>query len=169
MPYGVNLLWDAAASVAVAVATGAVVRPRGLHRRLRQRHGTARARTTARSAGYRHAIGADDVAIFANITPEFSRSVGGRTVAERAASAAYMGVDALLISGPAAGVGASMDEISRGEGRPRRDVPVLANTGVNHETVERRPGGSPTAPIVGTSLKVDGYTWNPVDPAASPR
>ncbi len=35
-------------------------------------------------AGYRHAIGADDVALFGNITPEFSRSVGGRTVAERA-------------------------------------------------------------------------------------
>ena len=113
-------------------------------------------------AGYRHAIGADDVAIFANITPEFSRSVGGRTVAERAPSAAYLGVDGILISGAAAGVGASLDEIREAKAAAP-GVPVLANTGVTHETVEdvfRLADGA----IVGTSLKVDGDTWNPVDP-----
>ena len=96
-------------------------------------------------AGYRHAIGADNVAILTNITPEFSRSVGGRTVAERAASAAFMGVEAhphLRCRGRA-----SARAWTR-SGKPRRrhrDVPVLANTGVTHETVDES-SGSPTAP-----------------------
>lgn len=43
------------------------------------------------------------------------------------------------------------------------DTPVLANTGVKHETVAdvlKVADGC----IVGSSLKVDGDTWNPVDP-----
>jgi predicted TIM-barrel enzyme len=43
------------------------------------------------------------------------------------------------------------------------DVPVLANTGVKHTTVAdvlRVADGC----IVGSSLKVGGNTWNPVDP-----
>ena len=42
-------------------------------------------------------------------------------------------------------------------------IPVLANTGVKHETVEDVLAVADGA-IVGTSLKVDGHTWNPVDP-----
>ena len=43
------------------------------------------------------------------------------------------------------------------------DTPVLANTGVKHATVA---DVLPVADgcIVGSSLKVDGNTWNPVDP-----
>jgi predicted TIM-barrel enzyme len=43
------------------------------------------------------------------------------------------------------------------------DTPVLANTGVKHETVAdvlKVADGC----IVGSALKVDGNTWNPVDP-----
>jgi len=43
------------------------------------------------------------------------------------------------------------------------DTPVLANTGVKHATVGdvlRVADGC----IVGTALKVDGNTWNAVDP-----
>jgi predicted TIM-barrel enzyme len=78
-----------------------------------------------------------------------------------------MGVDALLISGQAAGVGADMGDLREAKAAVRR-TPVLANTGVDHETV-----GSILAlvdgVIVGTSLKVDGNTWNPVDPARAAR
>jgi predicted TIM-barrel enzyme len=42
-------------------------------------------------------------------------------------------------------------------------VPVLANTGVTHENVRQLLAVADGA-IVGTSLKVDGNTWNPVDP-----
>ena len=43
------------------------------------------------------------------------------------------------------------------------DTPVLANTGVKHDTVAevlRIADGC----IVGSALKVDGHTWNAVDP-----
>ena len=43
------------------------------------------------------------------------------------------------------------------------NTPVLANTGVKHATVAevlRIADGC----IVGSALKVDGHTWNPVDP-----
>jgi hypothetical protein len=42
------------------------------------------------------------------------------------------------------------------------DTPVLANTGVKHETVRdvlRIADGC----VVGSALKVDGHTWNAVD------
>src|SRR5437763_2265640 len=89
VPYGTNLLWDATASVAAAVASGA-----SFIREVLTGVFDSDMRLLAPDlgvlAGYRHAIGGDHVALFANITPEFSRSVGGRTVADRAASAAYL-------------------------------------------------------------------------------
>ena len=113
-------------------------------------------------AGYREAIGAGDVAVFANITPEFSRSVSARPVADRARGAAYMGVDALLISGVQAGVTAELSDLREAKA-VAGEVPVLANTGVNHGNVQEVLAMADGA-IVGTSLKVDGDTWKPVDP-----
>jgi uncharacterized protein len=161
VPYGINLLWDPRSSLAVAVATGASF-VREVFTGVFDSDMGLLAPDFGELAGYRHAIGGDDVAIFANITPEFSRSVGGRTVAERAASAAYLGVDALLISGPAAGVGVNMSELEEARAAVT-GTPVLANTGVRADTVQdilRVADGA----IVGTSLKVDGDTWNAVDP-----
>ncbi|MFL5862921.1 MAG: BtpA/SgcQ family protein [Solirubrobacteraceae bacterium] len=160
VPYGTNLLWDATASVAAAVASGASFIREVLTGVFDSDMGLL-APDLGVLAGYRHAIGGDHVALFANITPEFSRSVGGRTVADRAASAAYLGVDALLISGAAAGVDASMSDLR--EAKDAVDIPVLANTGVKHETIQDVLTVADGA-IVGTSLKVDGHTWNPVDP-----
>ena len=42
-------------------------------------------------------------------------------------------------------------------------MPVIANTGVNHDNVLQLLGVADGA-IVGTSLKVDGSTWNAIDP-----
>ena len=43
------------------------------------------------------------------------------------------------------------------------DTPVFANTGVRLETVESILGIADGA-VVGTAFKVDGDTWNAVDP-----
>jgi uncharacterized protein len=48
------------------------------------------------------------------------------------------------------------------------EVPVLVNTGAKAETIAeylRVADGC----IVGSDLKVDGYTWNPVDPERAKR
>jgi uncharacterized protein len=166
VPFGVNLLWDAHSSVAVARATGAAF-VREVFTGVFDSDMGLFAPDLGAVAGFRHAIGADDVAFFGNITPEFSRSVAGRSVAERALGAEYLGIDALLISGQAAGVGADMGDLREAKQAVSR-VPVLANTGVNHDTVGeilRLVDGA----IVGTSLKVDGNTWNPVDPQRARR
>ena len=48
------------------------------------------------------------------------------------------------------------------------NTPVVANTGVRAERIEEIFAVADGA-IVGTSLKVDGITWNEVDPARADR
>jgi uncharacterized protein len=161
VPFGVNLLWDAKASLAVARATGASFIREVLTGVYESDLGMITP-DLGELAGYQAAIGASDVALFGNITPEFSSSVGSRTVAERARSAAFLGVDAILVSGPQAGVPMTMTDL-RAAKEAAPDTPVFANTGVQ---ADRLAEILPVADgvIVGTSLKIDGVTWNPVDP-----
>ena len=113
------------------------------------------------------AIGASDVALFGNITPEFSSTLGTRTVAERARSASFLGLDVILISGPEAGVPFAMSDL-RAAKQAAPQTPVLANTGVTADRLAETLAVADGV-IVGTSLKVDGITWNRVDPARARR
>jgi len=160
LPFGIDLLWDPKAALAVARATGAAF-VREVFTGVFETDMGILAPDFGELGGYRHAIGADAVAIFTNITPEFSRSMSGRSVAERARGAAFLGADALLISGPQAGAGIDMDEL-RAAKEAAGEVPVLANTGVTHDNAAAILAVADGA-IVGTGLKVDGCTWNPVD------
>jgi len=166
VPFGVNLLWDAVASLAVARATGAAFVREVLTGVFESDMGLLTP-DLGSLAGYRHAIGADDVALFANITPEFSRSVSDRPVADRARGAAYLGVDAILVSGAQAGLSVAMDDLRMAK-EGAGDRPVLANTGVNHDNVSDILAVADGV-IVGTSLKREGDTWNPVDPDRAAR
>jgi predicted TIM-barrel enzyme len=70
-------------------------------------------------------------------------------------------MDAILISGPAAGVSFEMSDLRTAkEAVP--DTAVIANTGVRADRMAEIFGVADGA-IVGTSLKRDGITWNPVD------
>jgi membrane complex biogenesis BtpA family protein len=160
VPHGVDVLWDPYASLAIARATQAVF-VREVFTGVFESDMGLLAPDFGEIAAYRTAIGAPDVAIFANITPEFSRSVSNRPVAERAKGAEYMGVEALLISGPAAGVGVNLQDL-RDSRAALKEAPILANTGVRHDTVAEILSIADGA-VVGTSLKVDGVTWNPVE------
>jgi membrane complex biogenesis BtpA family protein len=166
LPFGIDLLWDPKAALAVARATGAAF-VREVFTGVFETDMGLLAPDFGELGGYRHAIGADEVAIFTNITPEFSRSVSGRSVTERARGAAFLGADALLISGPQAGARIDLDEL-RAAKEAAGEVPVLANTGVTHDTAERILAIADGA-IVGTGLKVNGSTWNPVDPGRAKR
>jgi membrane complex biogenesis BtpA family protein len=161
VPFGVNILWDAKASLALARATGASFIREVLTGVYESDLGMI-APAIGDLAGYRTAIGADDVAFFDNISPEFSSAVGGRGIADRARGAAFLGMDAILISGPAAGVAFAMSDL-RAAHEAVPDVPVIANTGVRADRVAEIFAVADGA-IVGTSLKIDGSTWNPVDP-----
>jgi uncharacterized protein len=160
LPFGVNLLWDPLASIATAAATGASFVREVLCGSYASDMGLL-APDPAEVARTRTRLGAQGVALFANVVPEFATALGGRTVAERARAAAYFDFDALLVSGAVAGVPFDDDDL-----KAARDasggIPVLANTGVNHANVARALGVADGV-IVGSSLKVDGRTFNPVD------
>jgi uncharacterized protein len=162
LPFGVNLVWDPTASLAVARATGASFIREVFTGVYESDLGLMRPDFGAIGA-YRADIGAQSVALFANITPEFASSVGHRTLEQRARSAIYLGGDALLVSGAITGEPTDLKQLCQ----VKAAVPgtaVLANTGVTAETVgevlDRADGA-----IVGTALKTGGVTWNPVDPA----
>jgi uncharacterized protein len=161
VPFGVDVLWDPRAALAIARATDATF-VREVFTGVFDTDMGLMAPDFGELAGYRHAIGADDVAVFTNVTPEFSRSVAGRTVAERARGAAFLGADALLISGPQAGAHIDLADL-RAAKEVAGDVPVLANTGVTYDSTEETLAIADGV-IVGTALKVDGSTWNAVDP-----
>jgi uncharacterized protein len=166
VPFGVNVLWDAGASLAVARATGAAFIREVLTGVYESDIGMI-APALGELAAYRETIGAGDVALFGNITPEFSSSLGNRSVAERARSASFLGLDAILISGPEAGVPFAMSDL-RAAKTAVPQTPVLANTGVQAERLAEILAIADGV-IVGTSLKVDGITWNPVDPSRARR
>jgi uncharacterized protein len=166
VPFGVDVLWDPKAALAVARATGAAF-VREVFTGVFESDMGLLAPDFGELASYRHAISADDVAIFTNVTPEFSRSVAGRPVIERARGAAFLGADALLISGPQAGAHVDLAELQAAK-EGAGDVPVLANTGVTHESAEKILSLADGV-IVGTGLKVDGSTWNAVDPLRASR
>src|SRR5262249_38025541 len=82
VPFGVNILWDARASLALARATGAVFIREVLTGVYESDLGMI-APDIGNIAAYRDAIGATDVALFDNISPEFASAIGSRGIADR--------------------------------------------------------------------------------------
>ena len=160
VPFGINIVWDPQASLAVARATGATFVREVFTGVYESDHGIMQPDFGA-IAAYRTAIGAADVALFSNITPEFGSTIGRRSIAERAQGAAFLGVEAILISGQITGTAIDLADVRAAKAAAPR-TPVLANTGVRAETVADVLAIADGA-FVGTTLKVDGITWNPVD------
>jgi membrane complex biogenesis BtpA family protein len=160
LPFGVNIVWDPLASLAVARATGATF-VREVFTGVYESDLGVMQPDFGSIAAYRTMIGAGDVALFSNITPEFASSLGRRTIAERARSAAFLGVDVILISGQITGMSIDLADV-RAARSAAPGTPVLANTGVRAETVAEILSIADGA-LVGTTLKRDGITWNPVD------
>jgi membrane complex biogenesis BtpA family protein len=108
-------------------------------------------------------IGAQEVAIISNVTAGFSVNLDHRSVATAAKGAVFLGLaDAVCVSGPAAGAEAELAMVkSVADAVP--DTPVVVGTGVSRENIASLAAVA-DAFIVGTSIKVDGKTLNPVDP-----
>lgn len=166
LPFGVNLVWDPVASLAVARATGAAFVREVFTGVFESDLGLMHPDFGA-IAAYREQIGAESVALFSNITPEFASTVGTRSVADRARSATFLGVDALLISGQLTGTSTSVRELLEAK-TAVPEMPVLANTGVREDTIDEILAIADGV-LVGTSLKRDGMIWNSVDPDRADR
>jgi len=161
-PFGVNVLWDPKSSVALAAATGASFMREILTGTYASDMGpwTPNAGEAMR---YRNRLGRSDLVMLNNVSAEFADSLDRRPLPDRARSAVFSSIpDAVLVSGAITGEAANASDLEAVK-RVLPNTPVLANTGVRHATVAdvlRVADGC----IVGTSLKVDGNTWNPVDP-----
>lgn len=162
-PFGVDFLWDPKAPLAIAKATGASF-IREVVTGVYESDMGVWAPDAAELYRYRTQIDADNVRIFANITPEFASPLGTRTVAQRAKSAIVSSmVDAILIAGPMAGSEPDIEFVREAKEAVGDSVPVLLNTGAKAGNIAQFLSVADGV-IVGSSLKVDGYTWNPVDP-----
>jgi uncharacterized protein len=163
VPFGVNVLWDPRATLAVAAATEA--------RFCREIFAGAFAGDFGlwvRSAGdafrYRREIGAESVKLIFNINAEFAAPLAPRPIEDVAKSVVFSSSpDALCVSGPITSQPADASSLAavtqaiEGSG-----VPVLVNTGFKAANAAELLAFADGA-IVGSSLKVDGVTWNPVD------
>jgi hypothetical protein len=162
-PFGVDFLWDPKAPLAICKATGGTF-IREVVTGVYESDMGMWTTDAAELYRYRHHIDADHVRVFANITPEFASPLGTRDVAQRARSAVVSTlVDAILIAGSMAGAEPDLSLVQQAKEAVGDQVPVLLNTGARKDNI-RKFLGIADGVIVGSSLKVDGKTWNPVDP-----
>ena len=162
VPFGVNVLWDPMATVALGAATGAAF-VREIFTGTYASDMGPWTPDAGRAMRYRNRLGRADMAMLYNVSAEFAHSLDARQLADRARSAVFSSVpDAVLVSGQITGEAAAMSDLEAVKA-VLPDIAVLANTGVKHETVADVLAVADGC-IVGSSLKVDGDTWNPVDP-----
>lgn len=162
LPLGVNMLLDPLASLAIAHATGG----RFIRCFLSGTYVGDLGFYTPDAPGLlrlRKELDAEPIRIICNVTAGFSVNLDVRPVEEVAAAAVFLGLaDAVCVSGPAAGKEADTALIHKVAGRVA-DTPVVVGTGVSVENIQALAKVADGF-IVGTSIKKDGETLNPVDP-----
>lgn len=162
IPFGVDFLWDPSIALATAVATTASFLREVVTGVWESDMGlwNTDAATTLRE---RKRLDGEDIAILMNVAPEFASPIGTRTYAQIAKSTVVSSLaDAILVSGPMAGAGPEVSTLRDVREVVPSDIPVILNTGARSETIAAMLDVADGC-IVGSSLKVDGHTWNPVD------
>jgi membrane complex biogenesis BtpA family protein len=164
VPVGVNVLRnDSMSALAIAsttgaqfirvnVHTGAMITDQGMIE--------SRAHETLR---YRQELGTS-TKILADVFVKHATPLGSQTLEQAARDAVHRGLaDAVIVTGGETGQPADMDDVLRAkEAVP--DFPVLAGSGAHEGNVAQLLARADGV-IVGTSLKEDGITTNPVDRA----
>lgn len=166
VPVGINVLRnDATAALSVAAAAGASFVRVNVH------VGTAatdqgvlegRAHETLR---LRERLAAD-VAILADVHVKHATPVGDRDLGRVAHETVERGrADGVIVSGPGTGTGTAREDVTRVAAAVadcERSGPVFVGSGVTSETVGDLLAAGADGVIVGTALKRDGETTNPV-------
>jgi uncharacterized protein len=163
IPFGVDILWDPISAIAVAHASGGkFVREifTGVYASDMGFWDT----NVGEALRFRNYIHADNVRVLFNINAEFAAPLAGRPIEDVAKSVVFSSLpDGICVSGPMTGHSVNRDqlEIVRKAAYP---VPVFINTGAKKENISDLIQHADGV-IVGSSLKVSGNTWNPVDQA----
>ncbi|MFC4356570.1 BtpA/SgcQ family protein [Halobium salinum] len=168
LPVGVNVLRnDAEAALSVAAAAGASFVRVNVHSGARvtdQGVVEGRAHETMR---LRERIDAADVRVFADVDVKHSAPLSSRdSLDDAVAETVERGLaDGLIVSGAGTGEAVDADRLRRVVDRRDDlglDAPVLVGSGVTTDSVADLLSVADGA-IVGTALKEDGVTTNPVD------
>ena len=153
-------MWDPEASISVAHAVGALFVREVFTGAYASDMGIW-APCASRALYHRRNIGATNLKLLFNVSAEFASPLGTRRLGQVAKSVAFGSLpDAICVSGQM--TGEQVDTAALSEAKNAVNVPVFVNTGVRADNVAdylRIADGV----IVGTSLKHDGITWNPVD------
>jgi uncharacterized protein len=161
VPFGVNVLWDANASIDLAVATGASF-VREIFTGVYASDFGLWNTNAGEVVRHQHRVHGEQVKLLFNIVPEAAAYLGNRSVADIARSTVFNAhPDDLCISGLTAGVETSEEALRKAKAVVP-DTPIFANTGVRLSNVEQQLSVADGA-IVGTTFKRDGYIWNEVD------
>lgn len=162
--FGTDILWDPLAALALGNATGASF-VREVFTGVYAGDNGLWETNAGEALRYRRNIGGDNMLAMFNINAEFASTMDDRPLADIAQSVYFSALaDVILVSGPMTGKGASLDHLKKvKEAVAADDVPVFANTGVNIDTVEDILSVADGC-VIGSHLKVDGNTWNQVDP-----
>lgn len=112
---------------------------------------------------YRRSIGAEAVAVFADVKKKHSAHVltGDVDIAETARAAEFFLADGVIVTGSSTGRPANPDEVKAVAAAVA--IPTLVGSGITPENIAQFAAAD--AFIVGSSPKRDGLWSNPVDPA----
>jgi membrane complex biogenesis BtpA family protein len=163
VPFGCNVLWDPAASIDLAVATGGLFVREIFTGVYASDYGLWNT-NCGEVIRHRQAVGGGHVKLLFNIVPESAVYLSERHIVDIAKSTVFVSQpDALCVSGLTAGAEASLETLKLVKSAVP-DTVVFANTGVRLSNIEQMLGVADGA-IVGTAFKRDGYIWNEVDTA----
>ena len=162
VPFGVNVLWDPRASIDLAVATGATFAREIFTGAYASDFGIWNT-ACGEVIRHQHAIDGGHVRLLFNIVPEAAAYLAPRAVSDIARSTVFNArPDALCVSGITAGAVTPLDALREVKAAVP-DTVVFANTGVRLENVAEQLSVADGA-VVGSTFKIDGDTWNAVDP-----
>ena len=162
LPVGVNVLRnDAISALAIAHITGAqFIRVNVLTGAVIAGEGIVEGEP-AMVMRYRRRLGAE-VKVFADVLVKHAAPVATLPIEREASDAVERGLaDAVIVTGPATGEAADMEEIARARAALPK-APLLVGSGVDDSNVKQALSLADGV-IVGTSLKRDGVVTNPVD------
>lgn len=162
IPYGVDILWDPVAAVALAHSVGACFVREVFTGIYESDMGLWQSRA-AEAVRLRAQLGnPENIRLLFNVSAEFASPFGRRSIAEIAQSVAFSSLpDGICVSGPMTGSPVASSELERVTSI-LDDMPVFVNTGVRQDNVEKYLSVADGA-IIGTALKYDGKTFNAVD------
>ncbi|MDR0656363.1 MAG: BtpA/SgcQ family protein [Treponema sp.] len=161
VPYGVNVLWDAGASVELAVAVGASFVREIFTGVYASDFGLWNTNYGA-VARLRSRLGAGDVRLMFNILPEASTYLGQRSLADIAKTTVFNGEpDMICVSGMKAGAVTSTEAL-REVVKAVPGTPVFANTGVNIKNAAEQLSIADGA-VIGSTFKKNNDFFDMVD------